>query len=179
MREELRDSNLVIEPTFYMTSIYDHSIFEAFSKVLQSLLPQHGVLENLLDALCESCRIDKVYLFDVVSKIYIATDTRPIDMKSYELCSDMIDVVIDVSCIYGDAALDAITYDEQSQSIFRLNNGTNLYLMEINKYLALVCIIRDENLDRLGVLEYNFKQFKKSMIEVFENRSPTKRKQNQ
>jgi hypothetical protein len=24
-----------------------------------------------------------------------------VDMQSYELCSDMIDVVIDVSCIYG------------------------------------------------------------------------------
>lgn len=36
-----------------------------------------------------------------VSKIYIATDSNPVDMQSYELCSDMIDVVIDVSCIYG------------------------------------------------------------------------------
>lgn len=43
----------------------------------------------------------KSFLFDVVSKIYVATDSNPVDMQSYELCSDMIDVVIDVSCIYG------------------------------------------------------------------------------
>lgn len=36
-----------------------------------------------------------------MSKIYIATDSTPVDMQSYELCCDMIDVVIDVSCIYG------------------------------------------------------------------------------
>lgn len=36
-----------------------------------------------------------------MSKIYIATDSSPVDMQSYELCCDMIDVVIDVSCIYG------------------------------------------------------------------------------
>ena len=36
-----------------------------------------------------------------MSKIYIATDSRPVDMQSYELCCDMIDVVIDVSWIYG------------------------------------------------------------------------------
>lgn len=45
--------------------------------------------------------IEKAFLFDVVSKIYIATDSSPVDMQSYELCCDMIDVVIDVSCIYG------------------------------------------------------------------------------
>lgn len=40
-------------------------------------------------------------MFDVVSKIYIATDSSPVDMQSYELCCDMIDVVIDLSSIYG------------------------------------------------------------------------------
>ena len=45
--------------------------------------------------------IEKAFLFDVVSKIYIATDSSPVDMQSYELCCDMIDLVIDVSCIYG------------------------------------------------------------------------------
>jgi Ras-related GTP-binding protein C/D len=37
--------------SFYLTSIYDHSIFEAFSKVIQKLIPQLPILENLLDIL--------------------------------------------------------------------------------------------------------------------------------
>lgn len=45
--------------------------------------------------------IDKAYLFDTLTKIYIATDSSPVDMQSYEICSDMIDVCIDVECIYG------------------------------------------------------------------------------
>lgn len=49
----------------------------------------------------QNSAIEKSFLFDVVSKIYIATDSTPVDMQSYELCCDMIDVVIDVSCIYG------------------------------------------------------------------------------
>jgi Ras-related GTP-binding protein C/D len=32
----------------------------------------------------------------------VATDSNPVNMQTYELCSDMIDVVIDVSCVYGD-----------------------------------------------------------------------------
>ena len=40
-------------------------------------------------------------MFDVVSKLYISTDSGPVDAQSVELCSDMIDVVLDVSGIYG------------------------------------------------------------------------------
>jgi Ras-related GTP-binding protein C/D len=90
-----------IHLSFYLTSIYDHSIFEGFSKVIQKLIPQLPTLENLLDILISNCRMEKAFLIDVVSKIYIATDSSPVDMQTYELCSDMIDVVVDVSCIYG------------------------------------------------------------------------------
>ena len=38
--------------SFYLTSIYDHSIFEAFSKVVQKLIPQLPTLESLLNILC-------------------------------------------------------------------------------------------------------------------------------
>ena len=54
-----------------------------------------------LDILVTGCRIEKAFLFDVVSKIYLATDSSPVDMQSYELCADMIDVITDVSSIYG------------------------------------------------------------------------------
>lgn len=46
-----------------------------------------------------------------------------VDMQSYELCSDMIDVVIDISCIYGSGEGAISAYDAQSSSIIRLNNG--------------------------------------------------------
>ena len=140
--EDLSDAGLEgIHLSFYLTSIYDHSIFEvgegtgrgeggdcdlyplqAFSRVVQKLIPQLPTLENLLNilisvgAVCcashgdemayictQNSGIEKAFLFDVVSKIYIATDSSPVDMQSYELCCDMIDVVIDVSCIYGSA----------------------------------------------------------------------------
>lgn len=90
-----------IQLSFHLTSIYDHSIFEAFSKVVQKLIPQLPTLENLLNILVSNSGIEKAFLFDVVSKIYIATDCSPVDMQSYELCCDMIDVVIDLSSIYG------------------------------------------------------------------------------
>ena len=45
--------------------------------------------------------MEKSFLFDVVSRIYVATDVNPVHMATYELCCDMIDLAIDVSWIYG------------------------------------------------------------------------------
>ena len=51
--DELADAGLDnIHISFYLTSIYDHSIYEAFSKVIQKLIPQLPTLENLLNILC-------------------------------------------------------------------------------------------------------------------------------
>jgi hypothetical protein len=41
-------------------------------------------------------------------------------------------------------------FDNQSSSLIKLNNGTILYLREVNKFLALVCILREDNYDRQG-----------------------------
>lgn len=60
----------------------------------------HWYLFNVRFNIFQNSGIEKAFLFDVVSKIYIATDCSPVDMQSYELCCDMIDVVIDLSSIY-------------------------------------------------------------------------------
>uniref|UniRef100_A0A5F9CU34 Ras-related GTP-binding protein n=1 Tax=Oryctolagus cuniculus TaxID=9986 RepID=A0A5F9CU34_RABIT len=168
--DDLADAGLEkLHLSFYLTSIYDHSIFEAFSKVVQKLIPQLPTLENLLNIFISNSGIEKAFLFDVVSKIYIATDSSPVDMQSYELCCDMIDVVIDVSCIYGlkeDGSGSA--YDKESMAIIKLNNTTVLYLKEVTKFLALVCILREESFERKGLIDYNFHCFRKAIHEVFE-----------
>lgn len=101
-------------------------------------------------------------------------------MQSYELCCDMIDVVIDVSCIYGlkeDGTGSA--YDKESMAIIKLNNTTVLYLKEVTKFLALVCILREESFERKGLIEYNFHCFRKAIHEVFEVGVSTSRTSNQ
>ena len=134
---------------YHLTSIYDHSVYEALSRVVQRLIPQLPTLENLLNILVSTCAMEKAYLFDVVSKLYVSTDSGPVDMQSVELCSDMIDVVLDVSGIYGlgpshaaiqaagrgkdhdEEATDGVeggvdpdsAYDNDSASVIRLSNG--------------------------------------------------------
>merc|ERR1719210_1959283 len=135
LTDELQDK-VDASITFYCTSIYDHTIFEAFSKIVQKLIPQLPVLEQCLDLLVTNSRMEKAYLFDVLSKVYIASDPQPVDLQSYELCSDMIDVVVDVSCIYGlaedgNSISSSIEKDATSSCVIHLNNGTLLYLREV------------------------------------------------
>lgn len=47
---------------------------------------------------------------------------------------------------------DVNTFNSQSSSLIKLNNGTVLYLREVNKFLALVCILREENFQKQGKL---------------------------
>ncbi|KAF6365241.1 Ras related GTP binding D [Rhinolophus ferrumequinum] len=128
-----------------------------------------GALIFVIDS--QNSGIEKAFLFDVVSKIYIATDSTPVDMQTYELCCDMIDVVIDISCIYGLKEDGAGTpYDKESTAIIKLNNTTVLYLKEVTKFLALVCFVREESFERKGLIDYNFHCFRKAIHEVFEVR---------
>lgn len=157
--------------SFYLTSIYDHSIFEAFSKVVQKLIPQLPTLENLLNIFISVCfifnshsnsksqsmsclhllfiniccvfqhsGIEKAFLFDVVSKIYIATDSSPVDMQSYELCCDMIDVVIDVSCIYGWEELDFLSVGKDYFLLFSEFKGASLSSSSWQAHGGWLCV---------------------------------------
>ncbi|GMI25063.1 hypothetical protein TeGR_g1156 [Tetraparma gracilis] len=187
---------------YYLTSIYDHSIFASFSKVVQKLIPTLPTIESLLNVLVASCRMEKAFLFDVVSKLYISTDSTPVDAASVELCSDMIDVVLDVSGIYGkkdprrkprgdgseaghegmaprtDSAVslnsegdlagggDSSYYDSQSSSSIHLSNGMVLYLKEVDSMLALVCLTREDNILKKGLVDYNISVFKDALGKV-------------
>jgi Ras-related GTP-binding protein C/D len=133
-----------------------------------------------------SSSIEKSYLVDVKTKLYIATDSSPVDIHTYELCADLIDVVIDVSYIYGVKSVDAKTldlgggeitpYDERSASAIKLDNGMILYLREVSDYLALVCVIREEYFSKRALLDYNIDCLKSSLSKViqvgYDNKNP-------
>lgn len=185
--DELNDAGY-INPnvSYHLTSIYDYSIFEAFSKVIQKLIPQLDTLENLLNILVNNCGMSKAYLFDILSKIYVASDNRPIDMEVYEMCSDYIDVIVDVTDIFGYERKPAKVLGEQMQeaeSSITIHDGTMIYLKEMNRsvyslslpallitrrYLCLVTVIKNNGAkDKKGLIDYNCHVFQDALNEVF------------
>jgi Ras-related GTP-binding protein C/D len=131
--------------------------------------------------------VEKSFLFDVASKIYVATDGTPVHMQTYELCCDMIDVVLDISCIYGFVLrVFFLTFgkifsrsvpveneqqpisagiDSKSSCVIKLNTSQVLYLRQVNRYLALVSIVRTENFEKQG--DFFEVLFKKYAINIF------------
>lgn len=159
-----------INSSFYSTSIYDYSLFETFSKIFQKMMPQNANLSSLLDHLAINCKFEKAYLFDVFNKIYLAVDSSPVESQTYEICSDMIDVVLDMSGIYGDESNNDSYFDDNSASLIKINNTERnensksiLYLRFIDSNLALISIVYEENFEWPHLLDYNIKIFRNAV----------------
>ncbi|KAG9126888.1 hypothetical protein FRC07_001546 [Ceratobasidium sp. 392] len=87
---------------YHMTSVYDHSMHEAFSRIVQRITSQVHVaaLENLMNVLTPNCSMAKSYLFDVNLRIYVATDASPVDPGSYEACSEYVQTILTFAKLY-------------------------------------------------------------------------------
>jgi len=156
-----------IPVTCHTTSIYDQSIFEAFSKVVQSLLmPQvKTFLNQMLDMLVTNCDMEKAYIFDIISKIYLATDSNPSDSDAFGLCSDVIDTVIAFAEIYGAQDSHTMGFDEDCASIISLNSDHVLITRQLARDLALVCFMQKE-LSQTGTIKYNFEVFREGLSKM-------------
>ncbi|KAI8989493.1 Gtr1/RagA G protein conserved region-domain-containing protein [Pilobolus umbonatus] len=182
-----QEENIILK--YHLTSIYDYSIYEAFSKIIQQMIRELPTLENLLDILRVKSGIEKAYLFDTLTKIYIATDSTPVEMETYELCSDMIDVVLDIECIYGPQSgssplikedndekiwkfknddINSFIMEREASSIIKLNDGYTVYMREVNSLLALICIIKHDNYEKQGLIDYNFRCFSSAVTKLFQ-----------
>eukprot|EP00056_Hartaetosiga_gracilis_P022131 m.28415 g.28415 ORF g.28415 m.28415 type:complete len:352 (+) comp9467_c0_seq1:69-1124(+) len=152
---------------FYLTSIFDASIFEALSKITQKLVPQFDDMKEMLDSLSGSCNMSKSYLFDVSTKIYVAADGQNVDMNLYEACSDSIDLVTDVSGVYSEHEdRFAVAFDDDTEGVVPLNDSV-LYLRHVNQHLILVAVVPKATFDeKPSIVRSNVKAFKRGLNEL-------------
>ena len=176
--EELLELGLDgVQVSFYLTSIFDHSIYEAFSRIVQKLIPELSFLENMLDNLIQHSKIEKAFLFDINSKIYVSTDSNPVDIQTYEVCAEFVDVTIELFDLYK--ATQNLISDGNEQpkkrelkNVSQLANGVVIYLRQMIRGLALVALIRPNDTDTencLTVVDYNIDVFKKGLEKIWAN----------
>ncbi|KAG2138352.1 Gtr1 raga G protein Gtr2 [Suillus clintonianus] len=85
---------------FHLTSIYDHSLREAFPRVLHKLIDSLLYLEDLLNIFCSNTASPKAFLFDTSSKIHVATDASPVDQATHNLCCDYLSMLNSFGPLY-------------------------------------------------------------------------------
>ncbi|EPZ35605.1 hypothetical protein ROZALSC1DRAFT_27271 [Rozella allomycis CSF55] len=154
-----------ISIAYHLTSIYDNSVFEAFSLVIQSVIPSLCSFENILDIFCANTSCDKVFLFDPGCKLYFATDSSPVDPLTFDLCSDILDVVIDLTFIYSSEGSQSLNPIDRECTL-ALSNGYTVLFYQINKFLCLIAIMSGDFNNLRPLLSYNLNLAKEAILEM-------------
>lgn len=157
----------------YFTSILDLTVFEAFSSVVQKILPCTTYICKLLNKLAAYCKIDKIFIFDISTKLFIAhNDDIPIESIKYEICSEMIDIYIDISTLYYSEKKEEGSgqEDHDSTTSVKLNidheRKEYFILQELEGCLCIGYQIKESNYDRPYLIEANINKFKVGLFSL-------------
>lgn len=91
-----------IRLSYNLTSIYDHSVFHAFSLVVQRLITSKSpYIKELLQWLNNHCHMEASFLFLKRTKIFLSMETQRSDLGFYDLCSDAVEVLGKFSNLYN------------------------------------------------------------------------------
>ena len=89
---ELKQVSRPLEITCFRTSIWDETLYKAWSSIVYSLIPNARVLEEGLKSFCEICEADEVVLFERQTFLVISNaTTRPHhDVHRFEKISNIV-----------------------------------------------------------------------------------------
>lgn len=78
--------------TFFKTSIWDETLYKAWSSIVYQLIPNVKSLEHQLERLCEICGADEMVLFEKATFLVIshATHRAHADVHRFEKISNII-----------------------------------------------------------------------------------------
>jgi len=167
-REMLPQGELENDIAYHLTSVYNPSIFEAWSLVLQKLFPHQTTISALLDVFIEAGNVEKAFLFDTSTRLNMATDHNPVDQQTLMLCGEVLDVVGELEHIYtpGSVAQPPFEGNRQSGITVRLSHDMLLIAHEVGFRLALVCVIRGDSYTRPALFERNVALFTEALHHV-------------
>ncbi len=91
-RAELLSLSAPLKVTCFGTSIWDETLYKAWSSIVYALVPNVEILESHLDHLCTLCAADEIVLFEKATFLVIshATHTQHEDVHRYEKISNII-----------------------------------------------------------------------------------------
>ena len=161
---------------FFKTSIYNSTLYEAFSSILQNTLIQNRNLSILVDEVCKNSFIDNAYLFDINNKFCLAYYSSLKKVNMFDICLSMIDFALNMCNIYeeSDNKIND-NFDEDLDYSLEIDNYKNglpdskniIFFKYIFKNLALISVMNKEKYEKLYLVEHNINVFKKGVIKIF------------
>lgn len=148
---------------FHLTSVFDSSVFVAFSRIQQRLMQSdttpsrslteghstseqntgtdpsklislHDALELACNTLCSSCSFEKAYIFDVPSRTFIGCDTSPFDLSLFDVMFEYTKFLTEFSDLYSSTTASSTNISrEWSTSVVRLGSDTSVAFWQLDK----------------------------------------------
>eukprot|EP00160_Parvularia_atlantis_P019167 Unigene7391_Nuclearia_a/m.22746 Unigene7391_Nuclearia_a/g.22746 ORF Unigene7391_Nuclearia_a/g.22746 Unigene7391_Nuclearia_a/m.22746 type:complete len:302 (-) Unigene7391_Nuclearia_a:124-1029(-) len=89
---DLKRCSLPLDVTCFKTSIWDETLYKAWSSIVYSLIPNVKLLETHLRSFCDICEADEVVLFERATFLVISHSTRTEhnDVHRFEKISNII-----------------------------------------------------------------------------------------
>ncbi|CAN0247267.1 unnamed protein product [Ascophyllum nodosum] len=91
-KQVINDASAGTHCTFFKTSIWDETLYKAWSSIVYSLIPNMEVLESHLQNFCDICGADEVVLFERATFLVIAhhTEVPHDDIHRFEKISNIV-----------------------------------------------------------------------------------------
>jgi len=116
----------------FATSIWDETLYKAWSAIVYSLIPDMEILERNLNNLCDICQADEVVLFEHATFLVISHATRKLhgDINRFEILSNLVKQ-FKLSCSKSMATFEALEVRNSKFVAFIDAFTANTYIMVI------------------------------------------------
>ena len=146
--KELQHLSLPLKVTTFATSIWDETLYKAWSSIVYSLIPHVKQLEASLEQFCEICDADEVVLFERATFLVICQATRraPVDQNRFEKMSNIIKH-FKLSCSRAGTSFQSLEVRNSSFTAF-------IDFFTANTY---ICILSSDPNDEASAVQVNIK----------------------
>ncbi|ORX86017.1 rraga protein [Basidiobolus meristosporus CBS 931.73] len=130
--QELETRSEPLNITCFQTSIWDETLYKAWSSIVYTLIPNVQLLESHLDKFCGICEADEVVLFERTTFLVISHTTREshADIHRFEKISNIIKQ-FKLSCSKSQAQFKSMEVRHANFAAFIDVLTTNTYVMVI------------------------------------------------
>lgn len=129
---ELKRRSLPLDITCFSTSIWDETLYKAWSSIVYSLIPNVKLLEAHLQNFCQICEADEIVLFERATFLVISYSTLKDhrDVHRFEKISNIIKQ-FKLSCSKSQSQFQSMEVRNSSFAAFIDILTTNTYVMVI------------------------------------------------
>jgi len=155
--KDLMELSSPMQLTCFRTSIWDETLYKAWSSIVYSMIPNIKTLELHLDKFCGICEADEVVLFERATFLVISHSTHKLhkDDHRFEKISNIIKQ-FKLSCSKAQAQFQSMEVRNSNFAAFIDVFTTNTYIMVI---MSDQTIQSAATLINIGLARHHFEKF--------------------